>query len=62
MRLLSVTLRNYRMHRELTVSFDGSLTVIGGPNEAGKSTIIEAVHRALFLRSRVSGEVLESMR
>jgi chromosome segregation ATPase len=62
MRLLSVTLRNYRMHRELTVSFDGSLTVIGGPNEAGKSTVIEAVHRALFLRSRASGEVLESMR
>jgi hypothetical protein len=62
MRLRSVTIRNYRMHRELTVEFDPSRTVIGGPNEAGKTTIVEAAHRALFLRSRVSGEVLESMR
>jgi chromosome segregation ATPase len=62
MRLISVTIRNYRMHRELTVEFDPSRTVIGGPNEAGKTTIVEAVHRALFLRSRASGDVLEEMR
>ncbi|MFM8291254.1 MAG: AAA family ATPase [Planctomycetia bacterium] len=62
MRLCSVTIRNYRMHRELTVAFDPARTVIGGPNETGKTTIVEAAHRALFLRSRVSGEVLESMR
>jgi hypothetical protein len=62
MRLCSVTIRNYRMHRELTVDFDAARTVIGGPNEAGKTTIVEAAHRALFLRSRASGEVLESMR
>jgi chromosome segregation ATPase len=62
MRLVSVTIRNYRMHGDLTVPFAPSLTVIGGPNEVGKSTIIEAVHRALFLRSRASGDVLESMR
>lgn len=62
MRLRSVTVRNYRIHKELTVAFDEALTVIGGPNEAGKTTIVEAVHRALFLRSRASGAVLESMR
>ena len=62
MRLRSVTVRNYRMHRDFTVEFDPARTVIGGPNEAGKTTIVEAAHRALFLRSRVSGEVLESMR
>lgn len=62
MRLRSITIRNYRMHRELTVDFDPARTVIGGPNEAGKTTIVEAAHRALFLRSRASGEVLESMR
>lgn len=62
MRLVSVTVRNYRMHRELSIAFDATLTVIGGPNEAGKTTIVEAVHRALFLRSRASGSVLDSMR
>jgi hypothetical protein len=62
MKLHSVTLRTYRIHKELTVAFDGGLTVIGGPNEAGKTTIVEAVHRALFLRSRASGAVLDSMR
>lgn len=62
MKLLSVTIRNYRVHKELTVAFDGAITVIGGPNEAGKTTIVEAVHRGLFLRSRASGAVLDSMR
>lgn len=50
MRLKSAKLFNYRMHGTLQVSFDPSRTVIGGPNEAGKSTLAEAIHRALFLR------------
>ena len=63
MRLVSVTVRNYRIHREKKVDFDPSLMVIGGPNESGKSTIVEAVHRALFLlRSRTSTAVLDTMR
>lgn len=62
MRLESVTLRSYRIHAETTVAFDPSRTVIGGPNEAGKSTIVEAVHRALFLRARTSGALLDAMR
>lgn len=62
MRLISITVRNYRIHRDLTVAFDPSRTVIGGPNESGKSTLVEAVHRALFLRSRASGAVLDAMR
>jgi DNA repair exonuclease SbcCD ATPase subunit len=61
MRLISVTVNNYRIHKEQTVTFHAARTVIGGPNESGKSTIIEAVHRALFLRSRTTGSVLESM-
>ena len=52
MRIKSVTLRNYRMHRELTVAFDPSRTLIGGPNEVGKSTLVEAIHRALFLKAK----------
>ncbi len=61
MRLHSITVRNYRIHRDLTVEFKGPLTLIGGPNECGKSTLIEALHRALFLRSKTTGEVQKSM-
>lgn len=61
MRLLSITVRNYRVHRDLTVTLDPARTLIGGPNESGKSTLAEAAHRALFLRARVTGEAQKSM-
>jgi len=61
MRLLSATVRNYRIHRETAVDFADSLNVIGGPNESGKSTLAEAIHRALFLKSTIGGKVQESM-
>ena len=56
MRLISATIRNYRVHRELTVQFDRTLTVIGGANECGKSTLVEALHRALFMKARGNAE------
>ena len=61
MRIKSVTVRNYRVHRDLTVQLDDSRTLLGGPNECGKSTLVEAVHRALFLKSKVTGDVQKSM-
>ena len=61
MRLLSVTLRNYRVHKELSVSFDPSRNLIGGPNESGKSTLAEAIHRALFLRAKTGGGIQKEM-
>lgn len=61
MRLKSVTIRNYRVHHDVTVQLDDSRTLIGGPNECGKSTFVEAVHRALFLKSKVTGDVQKSM-
>ena len=61
MKLLAVTIKNYRVHEELTVEFDAARTVIGGPNEAGKSTLVEAVHNALFLRSRITGATHKAM-
>jgi DNA repair exonuclease SbcCD ATPase subunit len=61
MRLLSATIRHYRVHHELRVQFHESRTLIGGPNESGKSTLIEAIHRALFLKSKVTGDVQKSM-
>ena len=61
MKLVSATVRNYRLHREVMVEFDPFRTLIGGPNEVGKSTLIEAIHRALFLKSTVTGEAHKSM-
>ena len=61
MRLLPATVRHYRVHHELRIDFDESRTLIGGPNECGKSTLIEAIHRALFLKSKVTGDVQKSM-
>ena len=52
MRLKQVTIRNYRLHHEITVDFDPKLQLIGGRNESGKSTIVEAIHRCLFLKAK----------
>ena len=62
MRLISLTVRNYRIHKDLTIDFDPSRTLIGGPNETGKSTLAEAMHRALFFRHRSGGDVQRSMK
>jgi DNA repair exonuclease SbcCD ATPase subunit len=61
MHILSITVRNYRIHKEVTVELDRNRTLIGGPNETGKSTLVEAVHRALFLKAKVTGEAQKSM-
>ncbi|WP_367870965.1 AAA family ATPase [Luteolibacter sp. Populi] len=61
MRLLSLTVRNYRIHREVTVAFDRARTLLGGPNQSGKSTLAEAAHRVLFLRAKTGGAVQVEM-
>ena len=52
MRIKQVTLRNYRLHQNITVDFHPKLQLIGGRNESGKSTIVEAIHRCLFLKAK----------
>ena len=61
MHITSITVRNYRVHRELHVELDRSLTLIGGQNESGKSTLVEAAHRALFLKAKGTGEAWQQM-
>ena len=61
MRLLSARVRDYRRHRDLPISFDPRFTVIAGPNQSGKSTLAEALHRALFLPVKTGGELLKGM-
>lgn len=52
MKLHSVRLQNYRKHADLTIDLAADRTLITGPNETGKSTLIEAIHRCLFYRHR----------
>ena len=61
MRLISATVRSVRMHRELRIDFDASRTVIGGPNESGKSTFADAIRRALFVRAKTTGSARDDM-
>ncbi|MFL0734019.1 MAG: hypothetical protein AB8A37_03275 [Prochlorococcus sp.] len=62
MRLLSCQLQNIRLHRDLALEFSPRITLIGGTNETGKSTLVEALHRGLFLRASASGAPVEALR
>lgn len=62
MEFIKATIRNYRIHKEQVVNFDEKLTLVGGENEKGKSTIAEAIYRALFLKADGQNEIIESMR
>jgi DNA repair exonuclease SbcCD ATPase subunit len=61
MRLLSCRLQNIRVHGDLSLDFGPGLTLIGGPNETGKSTLVEALHRCLFLRATATGTPVEAL-
>lgn len=62
MRLRSCRLRQVRQHGDLEIGFGRQLTLIGGPNEAGKSTLVEALHKGLFLRATATGRGVEELR
>ena len=46
--LTRIKLTNFRQHEDLTLDFGGGLTALRGGNEAGKSTVFEAIAYALF--------------
>ncbi len=48
MKLLSIKIQNFRKFENFEISFD-ELNIIFGNNEAGKSTLIDAIISALFL-------------
>lgn len=51
MRLQRLEVQDFRSIRAATIAFGPGLTVVYGPNELGKSTIVEAIHAALFLQA-----------
>jgi energy-coupling factor transporter ATP-binding protein EcfA2 len=46
-RISRIQLRDLRRHRAFDASFSPGLTIVKGPNEAGKSTLAEAIELAL---------------
>ena len=49
--LKSITLENFRSHKETPLSFNTGITTIIGPNGSGKSSIFEAISFALYRSS-----------
>lgn len=62
MRLIRSEFSSVRRHQELVLDFDPGLTVIGGANESGKSSLVEALHRTLFVRAASSGTAAQDLR
>ena len=61
MRLEHCRIWNVRVHQKLSLDFAPGITLIGGANETGKSTLLEALHRALFLKATASGAVVDAL-
>jgi DNA repair exonuclease SbcCD ATPase subunit len=51
MRLTRISLSDFKRHAELDIEPAAGLTIIRGPNEAGKSTILEALQLVLFRKA-----------
>ncbi|XOV89783.1 MAG: AAA family ATPase [Pseudomonadota bacterium] len=62
MRLIEATVRNYRVHKELHIAFDASRNVIAGPNESGKSTLMEAIQNVLFEKAKGFRKAQQAMK
>ena len=52
MKLHKIEVQNWRNHTQKQIDFDEKTTVIYGPNETGKSNILEALYRGIFDRSK----------
>ena len=62
MKLHWVKLENWRQHAETRIDFDEDTTVIYGPNETGKSTVLEALSRGLFDKSNTHAEAIKRIK
>jgi len=62
MRLHSIEIENWRKHARLKIEFDEAATIIYGPNETGKSTVLEALGRGFFDRSSSHSEAMKRIK
>lgn len=56
--LRKIHIENYRVFRSFTLDFNEGLNVLVGNNDAGKSTLLEAVH--VGLTGRLRGRLFEA--
>jgi DNA repair exonuclease SbcCD ATPase subunit len=61
MKLESIELINWKQHNHKKIVFDNQATVIHGPNESGKSTVFEALHRGFFDRHNSSSKGIKKI-
>lgn len=59
--LLKVRLQNFRKHEDLTVNFTAGINAIRAPNEAGKTSLLEAISYALFGATKGLKESIEDV-
>jgi DNA repair exonuclease SbcCD ATPase subunit len=61
-RILRVQLRDVRRHADLDLELDRGLTIVRGPNEAGKTTLQRAIELALTRKATSSQADLDALR
>ena len=62
MRVRRLSLRDFRRYRSLDIDLAPGLTIIRGPNEAGKTTVQRALELALTRRATSTAAELETLR
>ncbi len=61
MRITRLRLRDLKAHRQLDLELAPGITVVRGPNEAGKTTLQRALELALFRKVTASGAEIEGL-
>jgi uncharacterized protein YhaN len=61
-RITRLRLRNLKAHRELELELAPGLTVVRGPNEAGKTTLQRALEVALYRKVTAAGAEIDGLR
>ncbi|MBI1755002.1 AAA family ATPase [Candidatus Azambacteria bacterium] len=62
MYLKSITVKNFKKFADITVAFPSDITVIKGPNEQGKSTLLSAIIAGLFYDPKKSNKDILELR
>lgn len=62
MRITRLRLRGLKVHRDLDLELAPGLTVVRGPNEAGKTTLQRALELALFRKVTAAGAEMDALR
>jgi exonuclease SbcC len=60
MKILQLSLRNYRVFEEVDLEFPARVIGIFGPNGAGKSSLIESIAFALYGRTRTDKKLIRT--